>query len=75
VARWAQCPISPTGRRGALFHTGVHRRLLDQSVAWTAVFPEVAAGTYHLLDPVHPDGAPLAQVAVTGGTVHQLDLR
>jgi hypothetical protein len=36
------------------------------------VFPEVAQGSYHLLD---DDGAPLAHVTVTGGTVHQLDLR
>jgi hypothetical protein len=41
-------------------------------LAWTAVFPEVLEGSYHLLD---DDGTPLAPVTVTGGTVHQLDLR
>ena len=63
------CPADdPTAR----FHTGVHHRAIGQGFAWTAVFPEVAHGSYHLLD---DDGAPLANVTVTGGTVHQLDLR
>ena len=63
------CPVDdPTAR----FHTGVHHRAIAHGVAWTAVFPEVAEGSYHLLD---DDGAPLAHVTVAGGTVHQLDLR
>jgi hypothetical protein len=36
------------------------------------VFAEVLQGSYHLLD---DDGAPLAPVTVTGGSVQQLDLR
>ena len=39
---------------------------------WTAVFPEVTEGRYHLLD---DSGVPMADVTVTGGSVHQLDLR
>jgi len=63
------CPVDdPTAR----FHTGVHRRDIGHGFAWTAVFPEVTEGSYHLLD---DDGAPLAHATVTGGTVHQLDLR
>lgn len=63
------CPVDdPTAR----FHTGVHHRAIAHGFAWTAVFPEVTEGSYHLLD---DDGAPLAHVTVTGGTVQQLDLR
>jgi hypothetical protein len=63
------CPVDdPTAR----FHTGVHRRAISHGFAWAAVFPEVTQGTYHLLD---DEGIPLAHVTVTGGTVHQLDLR
>jgi hypothetical protein len=40
--------------------------------AWTAVFPEVTEGRYELLD---EGGVPMADVVVTGGAVHQLDLR
>jgi hypothetical protein len=40
--------------------------------AWTAVFPEVTEGRYELLD---EGGVPMADVVVTGGNVHQLDLR
>jgi hypothetical protein len=63
------CPVSDPGAR---FHTGVHRRGEGAQEAWTAVFPEVVQGSYHLL---HPDGTPLVDVTVTGGRVHQLDLR
>jgi hypothetical protein len=81
----------PVGEPAARFHTGVHRRVIgygprhgsrvhgrsgrggdDDAWAWTAVFPEVIEGSYHLLD---NDGAPLAHVTVTGGSVYQLDLR
>ena len=63
------CPVDdPTAR----FHTGVHRRAVGRGAAWTAVFPEVAGGSYHLLD---DDGAPLAHVTVTGGSVAHVDLR
>lgn len=63
------CPVDDPEAR---FHTGVHHRAVGRGVAWTAVFPEVSEGSYHLLD---DDGAPLAAVTVAGGTVHELDLR
>jgi hypothetical protein len=69
------CPVD---RPAARFHTGVHRRSIgfgspgSVAMAWTAVFPEVAEGSYHLLD---PDGSPMVRVSVAGGAVHQLDLR
>jgi len=62
----------PVGDPAARFHTGVHHRAIGCGVAWTAVFPAVSEGAYHLLD---DDGAPLVDVAVTGGTVRELDLR
>jgi hypothetical protein len=63
------CPVDdPTAR----FHTGVHHRAVGRGFAWTAVFPEVSHGSYHLLD---DDGFPLADVTIAGGTVHELDLR
>jgi hypothetical protein len=69
------CPVD---RPGARFHTGVHQRSGgfgppgSVAMAWTAVFPEVVEGPYHLLD---PDGSPMVRVSVAGGAVHQLDLR
>jgi hypothetical protein len=62
----------PAGDPAARFHTGVHHRPTGWGGAWTAVFPEVTEGRYQLLD---DGGAPLADVTVTGGGVHQLDLR
>jgi hypothetical protein len=44
----------------------------SDSWAWAAVFPEVTEGRYELLD---EGGVPMADVDVTGGNVHQLDLR
>jgi hypothetical protein len=65
------CPVDEPAAR---FHTGVHERSMGfgSGLAWTAVFPEVVEGSYHLLA---PDGSSLARVTVAGGTVHQLDLR
>jgi hypothetical protein len=63
------CPVDDPAAR---FHTGVHHRDIGHGLAWTAVFPEVLQGSYHLLD---DDGALLAPVTVTGGSVQQLDLR
>jgi hypothetical protein len=65
---------APVDRPAARFHTGVHYRSvgLGSGMAWTAVFPEVVEGSYHLLA---PDGSPLVRLAVAGGTVHELDLR
>ena len=72
----------PAGEPTARFHTGVHQRSIptgrtgrgsgSHGWAWTAVFPEVTEGRYQLLD---DDGVPMADVTVTGGSVHQLDLR
>jgi len=62
----------PAWEPAARFHTGVHRRGEGDLAAWTAVFPAVLQGRYHLL---YPDGTPLAAVEVTGGRVETLDLR
>jgi hypothetical protein len=68
----------PVGQPAARFHTGVHHRSISTGHggrdvwAWTAVFPEVTEGHYQLLD---DGGVPMADIAVTGGSVHQLDLR
>ena len=62
----------PAGDRTARFHTGVHHRSTPNGWTWTAVFPEVTEGRYELLD---DGGVPMADVTVTGGNVHQLDLR
>ena len=56
----------------ARFHTGVHHRSTPNGWTWTAVFPEVTEGRYQLLD---DGGLPMADVTVTGGNVHQLDMR
>ena len=63
------CPVDAPADR---FHTGVHHRAIARGFAWTAVFPEVVAGAYQLLD---DDGSPLAALTVTGGRVAELDLR
>jgi hypothetical protein len=62
----------PAGEPAARFHTGVHRRSTPNGWTWTALFPEVTEGRYQLLD---EDGLPMAGVDVSGGNVHQLDLR
>lgn len=66
------CPISDPVRPTARFHTGVHQRVMHDTTAWVAIFPEVVEGAYHLLD---DGGSPMADVAVTGGQVRELDLR
>jgi hypothetical protein len=62
----------PAGVRDRRFHTGVHHRHIGETRAHVAVFPEVRAGSYELLD---DDGAPIAVVDVAGGAVRELDLR
>jgi hypothetical protein len=62
----------PAGEPAARFHTGVHHRSTPTGWTWTALFPEVTEGRYELLD---EDGVPTAGVDVSGGNVHQLDLR
>ncbi|HMG40227.1 MAG TPA: hypothetical protein VK611_02825 [Acidimicrobiales bacterium] len=67
--------VQPSGRPEGRFHTGVHHRLFGASgadKAWVAIFPEMTEGTYELLD---DDGTRLAEVAVAGGEVQELDLR
>ncbi|HET6772130.1 MAG TPA: hypothetical protein VFH36_02405 [Acidimicrobiales bacterium] len=62
----------PPGRPEEHFHTGVHPRDMGGRTVHVALFPEVVAGGYDLLD---PDGEPLARIGVTGGQVSELDLR
>ena len=62
----------PQDEPEARFHTGVHHRPLGDESVWVAVFPEVAEGSYYLLD---DNGLPMAGVTVVGGQVEQLDLR
>lgn len=70
--RSGELEACPVGAPNARFHTGVHHRAIADGFAWTAVFPEVTEGAYHLLD---AKGAPVAAVTVTGGRVAELDLR
>lgn len=53
-------------------HTGVHRRTTPNGAAVTAVFPELVAGTWELLDPC---GEPFTEVLVGDGSVALADLR
>ena len=60
--------IQPIGDPARRFHTGVHVR----GGMPTAVYPEVGAGRYELLD---GNGVPFAEVDAHGGEVVTLDLR
>lgn len=62
----------PPGRPAEHFHTGVHPRDMGGATVHVAVFPEVVAGCYDLLD---PSGATVARVEVRGGGVSEIDLR
>jgi hypothetical protein len=63
----------PAGRPAEHFHTGVHPRPLgDGASVHVAVFPQVAQGSYQVLDDA---GIPVALVQVTGGNVAEVDLR
>ena len=62
----------PLGDPGGRFHTGVHPRELFGHQVYVALYPEVVAGVYELLD---DDLAPFATVEVAGGAVSELDLR
>jgi hypothetical protein len=62
----------PAGRPDQRFHTGVHPRVVGPDTVPVAVFPEVAGGSYELLD---VGGEPLALVRVAGGQVSEVDLR
>ena len=62
----------PLGEPARRFHTGVHPRQLLGCHTYVALYPEVVAGTYEILD---DDLEPIATVDVDGGAVSELDLR
>jgi hypothetical protein len=62
----------PLGEPDRRFHTGVHLRQLFGHRVYVALYPEVVAGVYELLD---DDLVPFATVEVAGGAVSELDLR
>jgi hypothetical protein len=62
------CPVDDRRRR---FHTGVHLRRTGDRDTPVAVYPEVRAGDYDILD---GDLRPVARVRVTGGAVTELRL-
>jgi hypothetical protein len=62
----------PSGRLDGRFHTGVHVRETGAGPAHVALFPEVAAGSYDVLDEYDVS---VARVEVSGGSVSELDLR
>jgi hypothetical protein len=66
--------IRPAGDPAGRFHTGVHVRAVGVGggEARVAVYPEVRAGDYELLD---ADLRPFEWVSVRGGEVTTLDLR
>ncbi|MET0902329.1 MAG: hypothetical protein ABWZ52_03740 [Acidimicrobiales bacterium] len=58
------------------FHTGVHPRPSDRGEALVAVFPEVIAGDYELLDVKGAaDARSIATFTIHGGQLTELDLR
>ncbi len=61
----------PRGRSADRFHTGVHRRTTSGRWQWLAIFPDVTAGDYELLDDA---GQPVVEFSVTGGRVTELEL-
>lgn len=63
------CPAGQVTRR---FHTGVHRWRNAHDEAYVAVFPEVVAGLYDVLD---EQSAPIARIEVAGGQVTEVNLR
>ena len=62
----------PVGAPDRRFHTGVHPRELFGATTYVALYPEVTAGDYEILD--HRI-APIAVTTVDGGAVTELDLR
>jgi hypothetical protein len=55
-----------------LIHTGVWQRDLGGAATAAAVFAELVAGTYWVLD---DDGSPTRRVVVNGGALTTIDLR
>jgi hypothetical protein len=70
--RTGELEACPAGRPAEHFHTGVHPRRVGGGTVWAAVFPQVAQGSYQVLD---DDGIPMALLQVTGGHVAEVDLR
>jgi hypothetical protein len=64
--------IRPAGDDAGRFHTGVHLRLVQGVTLPVAVFPEVVAGRYEVLD---EQLEPFAEVVVAGAAVSVVDLR
>lgn len=56
-------------RPGEHFHTGIHRRADDGTDTWYALFPDVPAGTYSLLDAGGVEHSPFV---VVGGKVTRI---
>lgn len=63
--------IQPSGDPSGRFHTGVHLRPVAGGPRWMAIFPNVGAGRYELLDDA---GRRWATVDVTGGAVTEVEL-
>ncbi len=64
--------ISPTGRDACRSHKEVLERTINGRPAFTAVFDQLAAGTYTLWTAGEPRAR---EVAVAGGAIAQLDWR
>jgi hypothetical protein len=62
----------PTGQVARRFHTGVHQWRRAEHELYVAVFPEVVAGVYDVLDEWC---APMARIEVAGGQVSEVNLR
>ena len=74
IRRWRErnCSCAPTTSRRSTVHTGVWDRHDAGTAVTAAVFPELAAGTYHVLD---ERGVVVRTVDVRGGEVTTIDLR
>ncbi len=62
----------PRGASDRHFHTGVHERDVADGTALVAIFPEVGAGDYSLLD--RATGTEHTPFTVIGGQVTMLEL-
>jgi hypothetical protein len=69
----AELHLRPAHDPSSTVHTGVWERHHDGSTVTAAVFSELLAGTYHVLD--DDDGAPTFTVEIHGGIVSTADLR
>jgi hypothetical protein len=69
--RSGELELCPTGEPARRFHTGVHPRRIGPRDTEVAVFPEVLAGTYDILD---ERLQPVLRVVVVGGEVAEVDL-